>query len=195
MKIFRVAETGPPTYADMIAELGEVEPQGIYLVAYVDVLAELLKQIRAAGIECLLMGSGSVTEQLSQMAGEAAEYLVYPQPSFDPDSDEPAVAEFVQAFRAKYSREPDIYAAHGYDSLKLLVQAMRNTGFTFPDEVRRGLHGLEDYMGAAGRTQFDERGDVVRYPKIFVIRDGQSVSIQQFEQDGGELPTPGRKST
>ena len=68
-------------------------------------------------------------------------------------------------------------------------------GGAFPDEIRRGLHGFENYMGAAGRTQFDERGDVVRYPQVFVIRDGQSVSIEQFEQDGGELPTPGRKST
>ncbi len=195
VKTFRIEDTGTSSYAEMIAELRELEPQGIYLVAYVDVLAELLKQIHKAGMECLLMGSGSVTEQLGQLAGEAAEYLVYPQPSFDPDSEEPAVAEFVQAFRAKYNREPDIYAAHGYDSLKLLVEAMRKTGFTFPDEIRRGLHGLDDYMGAAGRTQFDERGDVVRYPKVFVIRDGQPVSHEQFEQEGGELPTPGRKST
>ncbi len=195
VKTFRIDESATPEYAPMIAELKQLEPQGIYLVAYVDVLAELLKQIRAAGIECLLMGSGSVTEQLSQLAGEAAEHLVYPQPSFDPDSDEPAVAEFVQAFRAKYNREPDIYAAHGYDSLKLLVEAMRKTGATFPDEIRRGLHGFDDYHGAAGRTQFDERGDVVRYPKIFVIQNGQPVSIEQFEQDGGELPTPGRMAT
>lgn len=195
VKTFRIEETGAPSYAEMIAELKEIEPQGIYLVAYVDALAELLKQIHAAGIDCLLMGSGAVTEQLGELAGEAAENLVYPRPSFDPDSDEPAVAEFVAAFRAKYNREPDIYAAHGYDALKLLVEAMRKTGFTFPDEIRRGLHGFENYMGAAGRTQFDERGDVVRYPEVFVIRDGKSVTIEQFEKDGGELPTPGRKST
>jgi branched-chain amino acid transport system substrate-binding protein len=195
VKTFRIDETKTPAYAEMIAELKELEPQGIYLVAYVEVLAELLQQIRAAGMDCLLMASGSVTEQLSQLAGEAAENLVYPQPSFDPNTNEPVVKKFVEAFRAKYDREPDIYAAHGYDSLNLLVQAMRKTGFTFPDEIRRGLHGLDNYVGAAGRTQFDERGDVVRYPKIFVIRDGQPVSHEQFEQEGGELPTPGRKST
>ena len=195
VKTFRIDETKTPAYDDMIAELKDLEPQGIYLVAYVEVLAELLKQIRASGIDCLLMASGSVTEQLSQLAGEAAENLVYPQPSFDPDTDEPVVKEFVEAFRAKYKREPDIYAAHGYDSFNLLVQAMRNTGVTFPDEIRRGLHGLDNYVGAAGRTQFDERGDVVRYPTVFVIRNGQPVSHEQFEQEGGELPTPGRKST
>jgi branched-chain amino acid transport system substrate-binding protein len=194
VKTFRIAEEGTPPYEEMIAELKELHPQGIYLVAYVDVLAELLKQIHAAGLECLLMASGSVTGQLGQLAGEAAENLVYPQPSFDPESDDPAVAEFVQAFRAKYNRDPDIYAAHGYDALNLLVEAMRKTGFTFPDEIKRGLHGFDNYQGAAGRTQFDERGDVVRYPKVFVIRDGEAVTFKQFEQDGGELPTPGQSS-
>ena len=191
VKTFRIDEEDVSNYAEMIEELKELEPQGIYLVAYVKVLSELVSQIRAAGIDCLVMGSGSVTEQLTQLAGDAAELLVYPQPSFDPDSDEPAVAEFVAAFRAKYNKEPDIYAAHGYDALKLLVESIRTPGSTFPDDIRRGLHGLDNYMGAAGRTQFDERGDVVRYPKIFVIHEGKSVSLDQFEAAGGKLPTPG----
>jgi branched-chain amino acid transport system substrate-binding protein len=168
----------------------ELKPEGIYLVAYVELMAHLLQELAASGNEAILMGSGSVTDQLIQVAGDAAEHLVYPQPIFEPDSDEPAVASFVQAFRAKYNREPDIYAAHGYDSLKLIVQAMQDTGYAFPDEVRRGLHGLKDYEGAAGRTQFDERGDVVRYPKVFVIHEGQSVPYEQFEQQGGELLIP-----
>ena len=191
VKTFRIDEEDVSNYAEMIEELKELEPQAIYLVAYVKVLSELVSQIRAAGIDCLVMGSGSVTDQLTELAGDAAELLVYPQPSFDPDSDEPAVAEFVAAFRAKYNKEPDIYAAHGYDALKLLVESIRTTGSTFPDDIRRGLHGLDNYMGAAGRTQFDERGDVVRYPKIFVIHEGKSVSLDQFEAAGGELPTPG----
>lgn len=191
VKTFRIDEEDVSNYAEMMEELKELEPQAIYLVAYVKVLSELLSQIRAAGIDCLVMGSGSVTDQLTELAGDAAELLVYPQPSFDPDSDEPAVAEFVAAFRAKYNKEPDIYAAHGYDALKLLVESIRATGSTFPDDIRRGLHGLEHYMGAAGRTQFDERGDVVRYPKLFVIHEGKSVSLDQFEAAGGELPTPG----
>jgi len=191
VKTFRIDEEDVSNYAEMIEELKELEPQAIYLVAYVKILSELLSQIRAAGIDCLVMGSGSVTDQLTELAGDAAELLVYPQPSFDPDSDEPVVAEFVAAFRAKYNKEPDIYAAHGYDALKLLVESIRATGSTFPDDVRRGLHGLDNYIGAAGRTQFDERGDVVRYPKIFVIHEGKSVSLDQFEAAGGELPTPG----
>jgi branched-chain amino acid transport system substrate-binding protein len=202
VKTFRITEEDVDSFPEMIQEVKEMEPQGVYVVAYEAIMAELLKRFHEAGCEGLVMGSGSVTDDLFAMAGEAAEHLVYPQPVFDPESDDPAVASFVDAFRAKYQREPDIYAAHGYDSLKLILAAMKKVGFAMPDEVRRGLHGLmtvdpddpshprHGYVGAAGVTQFDERGDVVRYPKIFVVHDGAPVPYEQFEQEGGELSIP-----
>jgi branched-chain amino acid transport system substrate-binding protein len=190
VETFRITEEDTASFPDMIQEIKEQEPQGVYLVAYEEIMTKLLEQLQAAGCKGLKMGSGAVTEDLIERAGEAAEHLVYPQPVFEPDSDDPAVRAFVEAFRAKYSREPDIYAAHGYDALKLIVQAMRNTGFALTDEVRRGLHGMKDFSGAAGRTEFDERGDVVRYPKIFVISEGNSVPYEKFEEAGGELSIP-----
>ena len=188
VKTFRISEDDTASFPRMIEEIKEMGPQGIYLVAYVDVMTELLKQLRASGCEAMLMGSGSVIDQLA--SNPAAEQFVYAQPTFDPSSEQPAVRSFVEAFRAKYNKEPDIFAAHGYDAFNLVVQAMRDTGFAFPDEVRRGLHGLGDYEGAAGRTTFDERGDVVRYPTIFVVVDGRPVPYQQFEEQGGALSIP-----
>jgi branched-chain amino acid transport system substrate-binding protein len=190
VKTFRITEEDKASFPDMIREIKEQEPQGVYLVAYEEIMTELLEQLQAASCKGLKMGSGAVTEDLIERAGEAAEHLIYPQPVFEPDSDDPAVRAFVEAFRAKYSREPDIYAAHGYDALKLIVQSMRNTGFALTDEVRRGLHGLKAFPGAAGRTEFDERGDVVRYPRIFVIDEGRSVPYEKFEEAGGELSIP-----
>ena len=191
LETFRIPVDQVDNFDELISDIKQLNPEAIYLVAYLDAMGSLLKQFREAGIESLMMGSGAVTGQLAQLAGDAADNLVYAQPSFNPDSEEPPVAAFVEAFRAKYSREPDIYAAHGYDSLKLIVQSIINVGQTFPDEVKRGLLGLKDYHGAAGRTQFDERGDVVRYPTIFVIQDGQAVDYEKFEQAGGELRLPG----
>lgn len=190
IETLRISESEAGNFSEIVQQVMDLKPEGIYLVAYVEVMSRLLEQLAASGNEAVLMGSGAVTDQLTQAAGEAAEHLVYPQPIFDPESKDPNVAAFVQAFRTKYNREPDIYAAHGYDALKLVVQAMRDTGYAFPDEIRRGLHGLKDYEGAAGRTQFDERGDVVRYPKVFVIYEGRPMTYEQFEQQDGELPIP-----
>jgi len=172
----------------MVEDLKELDPQAVYIIGYVPEMVALLKELHGAGVEAVRLATSSVTDQVQQQAGEAAENLVFPRSSFDVDSSEPAVASFVKAFRAAYDVDPDIYAAHGYDALKLIWQSMLDTGQSHPDEVRRGLIGLKNYTGAAGRTAFDERGDVVRYPHLFIVKDGETVSYEQFEEDGGELP-------
>lgn len=184
-------ENDPEALRPMVEEVAELAPQGIYVAGYLEEMDSVLSQLHEAKVQALLMATSSVTDQLIQRAGDAAELLVFPRPSFDVDSTEPAVASFVKAYRAKYDSVPDIYAAHGYDALKLLYQAMVDTDHTHPDDVRRGLHGLKNFTGAAGRTAFDERGDVVRYPRLYVIHEGSAVQLEKFEEEGGELPIPG----
>jgi branched-chain amino acid transport system substrate-binding protein len=174
-------------FADELDDIKELDPDGIYIISYVNDLAALLKLFDQSGVHAVLMGSGSVTEDLIRLAGPAAENLVYPQPSFDVESRNPAVASFVDAYRAKYGEDPDIYAAHGYDALKLLAKAIENGGGAHPDSIRIGFSSIKNYEGAAGRTAFDENGDVVRYPRMFIIRNGKSVPYETFVEEGGSL--------
>ena len=146
-----------------------------------------MRQLHEAKVKAVLMGSSSVTPDLGRTAAAGAQNFVYPQPWFDVSSTEPAVATFVDAYRAKYGEDPDIYAAHGYDALKLLVQAMETGGSAHPDDISIGLAAINNYQGAAGRTSFDEAGDVVRYPRIFIIRDGKVMPYERFVEEGGSL--------
>jgi branched-chain amino acid transport system substrate-binding protein len=187
---FDIAEGELGSIPPIVEDLAELNPQAVYIVGYVPEMVAVLKELQGAGIQAVKLATSSVTDQVAKQAGEAAENLVFPHAGFDVDSTDPKVAAFVKAFRAKYNDDPDIYAAHGYDALKLLWQAMLDTGQSHPDEVRRGLIGLTNYTGAAGRTAFDERGDVVRYPHLFVIKNGKPIPYEQFDQDGGELPIP-----
>ena len=103
------------------------------------------------------------------------------------ESHDPVVSAFVQAYQAKFGEAPDHYAAHGYDAVKLLLEAMKVGTSSHPDDVRDGLHGLEQYQGAAGPTEFDEVGDVVRYPRMFIIQDGRATPYDKFVEEGGTL--------
>ena len=42
-----------------------------------------------------------------------------------------------------------------------------------------GLSAIKGFQGAAGQTTFDNSGDVVRYPRLFVVREGQSVPYER----------------
>jgi branched-chain amino acid transport system substrate-binding protein len=177
-------------FAPMIEQVKEIKPQGIYVIAYVNEMATLLQQIKEAGVEALVMGSGAVTDDLPRMAGDAAEHLVFARLKLDLMSTEPAVQSFVKAFTDKYGHAPDVFAAHGYDALKIMVLAIEEAEMVHPDSVKLQLLNL-DYAGAAGKTAFDERGDVTRYPQLFVLHEGKPVLYDSFESDGGRLPIPG----
>ncbi|MDH3627198.1 MAG: penicillin-binding protein activator [Acidobacteriota bacterium] len=184
---FDYNEGNEASFADIAAQVKALDPDGIYIVSYLEESSQLLAALDEAGCDSVVLASGSVTPELLQRAGAAADRLVYPQPSFDPESNEREVAEFVRAYRAAYNTEPDIYAAHGYDAVKLIHRAVEIAESTYPKSIQEGLGSIQDYRGAAGMTTFDNSGDVVRYPSIMIVKDGKPIPFDQFKNDGGSL--------
>lgn len=186
-------EEGRP--ASLHAAVGrclELAPEGIFLVAYSWDTAELARRVREAGSRALLMASSAATADVGRRAGPAAEGLVLPLPAFDPEADEPAARRFVEGYRARYDEEPDAYAAHGYDALRVLVEGMKRAGSARPDELRQGLSSLDDYRGPCGRIVFDENGDAVQYPRLAIVRGGRPIPYARFVSEGGTLRVEGR---
>jgi len=187
---FDFREADASAFDLMVERVRSLKPDGVYLVAYLSDTAEILRRIHAARIGAVVLGASSVTGEIVRLAGAAAENLVYPQPTFDPESTEPPVRAFVEAYRGRYHEDPDNFAAHGYDALKLLYRALQQGGSSQADDIRRGLLGIEDYAGAAGPTAFDDNGDVVQYPRLFIIRQGRSVAYDRFVEQGGSIRPP-----
>jgi branched-chain amino acid transport system substrate-binding protein len=187
VKVFQFEESQEGGFVEMIREAKALDPDGVYIISYVQELVGLLQEMHAQDFRAVTMGSASVTADAVSMAGEAAEDLVYPQPGFDSGSTDPAVVAFVKDYTEKYGEAPDTYAAHGYDALKLLILAMEKGGGSHPEDLRMGLAHINDYKGAAGQTSFDESGDVVRYPRILIVRQGKPVPYDEFVDQGGSL--------
>ena len=187
-KRFEFSESTMDQLPAWVEEAKAMEPDAVYVVAYDQELIQLLRLFDAAGLDAVRMSTSSVTADIGRRAGSSAENIVYPQVVLDLESKEPAVEKFITAFRAKYNNEdPDIFAAHGYDAVKLMAEAIREAGSMHPRSIRQGLSGIENFDGAAGRTSFDSKGDVVRYPRIFIIRGGTPVPYDKIKDQGGSL--------
>jgi len=186
-KRFEFNESTMDQLPAMIEEAKSLSPDACYVVAYDQELVQVLKHLDEAGIDTVRMSTSSVTADIGRRAGTSAENMVYPQVFFDLNSKDPVVAAFIAAYRAKYNEDPDIYAAHGYDALKLLAAAIETAGSNHPRSIRQGLSAIENFDGAAGRTSFDSNGDVVRYPRIYIVRDGQPIAYDELKDQGGSL--------
>ena len=178
--------------ADAVAALTGLAPRGLYVVAYVDDLAEVLLRLQATRIHPIVLGTSSSAPGLIRAAGAASENLVFPMPSFDATSDSPSVRAFTNAFVARYGIEPDAYAAHAYDAVRLLALAADRAGSWDADAIKDALVGIDNYDGATGRLAFDRNGDVVQYPRLYVVRGGKFVAYDRFVEGGGALPVLGR---
>jgi branched-chain amino acid transport system substrate-binding protein len=178
------------TFGVLAEQLRLLSPDGVYVAGYADDTAGILRALRDAGVRAVVLGTSSMTAEAVRRAGPAAEGFVFPETSFDPQSLRPAARRFVAAYRARFHEDPDGFAAHAHDALKLLAVAMEREGSADPESVRRGLNAIEDYPGAAGPVAFDENGDVVQYPRLFIVNHGHAEPYDRFIEGGGTLPVP-----
>lgn len=168
----------PPDASDLGGAVQEIVALGVpavYIAGYTHDTAAVVDALRAAGVDAELFATGALqVEELDAGEKTALEGLYYPQPSFDPASDEPHIQEFVAAYTSKYGFAPDTYAGHGYDAVKILAEAVQEAGLDH-QEIRFYLNSMNPYPGVTGLTDFDDNGDVRKFHRMYVVRGGLGV--------------------
>ena len=174
----------PARGADFAALAGQARewgPEGIYLAGYYSDMAQALKEIRHLDPKVTILSTSSFgNPKTLEAAGEAAEGVIFPAIVFNPESDDPTVARFVKAFRSRYGHDPDLWAAHGYDAVLIAAEAMRRAGGAVPDRVAQALLSIRDFPGASGSLGFDTEGDVVQYPRAYIVEAGRFILYRDY---------------
>jgi branched-chain amino acid transport system substrate-binding protein len=170
----------PPDTADftsVVEQVLEHRPVAVYVADYAQNTAAIVRDLRAHGYGGkVLTTSAFATPETLREVGSAAEGVILTQTAMSPD--DPAVASFVRAFQEKHGHPPSLWAAHGYDALMVLVEAMEEGG-TRPNDLWKGMRSIRNFPGATGVIQFDERGDVSKFPRTFVVRNGELVDYDR----------------
>lgn len=185
-EVFRGAFRGavPPTvltypprganYGELVARAEEAGAAGIYLVGYYKDMTALLEEIRVRGLAATVMATSSIgSPRTLEMAGDTAEGVIFPATVFDPESDDPTVAAFVKMYRARYQEDPDLWSAHGYDAVMVAAEALKKAEGPVPARIARQILAIQEYRGPSGTLSFDQYGDVVQYPRAFIVHGGR----------------------
>jgi branched-chain amino acid transport system substrate-binding protein len=155
-----------------------VQPEAVYIAAYAPDIARLLTALRARGYDnYIFTTSAFAAPEVIEQQGKAAEGVFLTQSVFDPDSENPEVQGFVNAYRETYGTPPDLYAAHGYDSMMVVAEALRKAG-PISSDFWKGMTSIRELGGVTGMIQFDERGDVQKFPRVYVIEEGNLVDYE-----------------
>lgn len=162
----------------VIERVMTLQPDAVYLAAYAEDLAQMIAYLRDQGYEgTIFTTSAFAAPEIIAEVGRPAQGVFLTQAAFDPDSEVAETRAFVDGYRAKYEGEPNLYAVHGYDAMMVLAEALRRSG-EVPTEFWSAVRSLRDFTGATGTIQFDERGDVQKYPRVYVVNNGQLIDYE-----------------
>jgi branched-chain amino acid transport system substrate-binding protein len=144
---------------------------GVLLWGNGDDMGRALKALRASGVDLPVFGPDRmVGEAFLREAGAAAEGATAAFP-YDPERDEPRWKAFRGRFRERHGREPDHYAAFGYDGARLLVECVRRAGLNRV-RIRDELYALDSWDGGVtGPMRFDPARSNLR-PVFLALRSG-----------------------
>lgn len=129
---------------DFSAQITKVKSLGIdaiWLGAYPETGAAILTQARKIGLGrdiVFIGGNGFNSPSLITLAGAAAEGLIVSSPWFV-DNKDAANQTFVAHYRAKFHKDPDTYAAQGYQGIMLLASALSRESARTPQALRDAM--------------------------------------------------------
>jgi branched-chain amino acid transport system substrate-binding protein len=151
-------------------------PDFIYVPGYYEEVAPLIKQARELGIT-VPMGGGDGWDSPDLVSVATAKNLnnTYFTNHYSSQDKDPKIVAFVKAYKAKYNKEPDAFAALGYDSVQLLVQAIKDAKSAEPEKIATALAKITDFQGITGKMTIDKQHNPIKAGVIIEFKDGKQI--------------------
>ena len=161
---------GDKDFNAQLTKIKNASPDVVYLPDYYGTVALVAKQLRAQGIQCPIVGA----DGWDGLVGTAGDEVLngYYSNHYAIDSTEDKVREYVAAFRAKYNKNPNAFAALGYDSVYMVKDAIEAAGSTDAAAVRSALEKTNGSY-VTGHLTFDAKHNPVKSAVMLkIVSDG-----------------------
>ncbi len=172
---YRVGESD---FRPLLTRLRGLDPEAIVTWGDARESALILRQMRELGMDQWLVGSDRmVSREFLDRAGDAGGRVVAACP-WNPDRNDPRLARFVKAYTDRFGEPPGTYAAHAYDGVTLLIQAIQRAGLNRA-RIRDELAAVERFDGVTGPKVFDAVASNRSEPLLALLRDGRFVFLDR----------------
>ncbi|HHT43340.1 MAG TPA: ABC transporter substrate-binding protein [Firmicutes bacterium] len=174
--------TGDQDFTAQLTNVKNKQPDVIFAPGNYGESALLIRQARDLGIEVPFLGGDTwEAPEFLSIGGEAVEGAVFSthftaEAPVTPESD-----KFLAAYREKFGKEANAFAALGYDAYMLILDVIEKVGSADSQAIRDGLAQVEGFVGATGIITLDENGDAVKSAVINKVEDGKFVYLTTVE--------------
>lgn len=162
-------------FRSFIAKAKALKPEAVYVPGNYQEVAVLLKQAYEASFRPVFIGGdGSYSPELIKIASNAAEGSYYTLMAVSQNN---YYEVFLEKFKERYGKEPDVYDAYAYEAGKMVLEAVKHGG-NDATAVRDFLLSHSFEASLTGPLKFDKDGEVEREYGIVEVKGSKFVEVQ-----------------
>ena len=168
-------DNGETDFSMQLGNIKRVDPDAILIWGNARESALILNQIREMGMEQPVYASDRIiSDEFLKIAGSNAEGIVTTSP-YNPKADNPELIAFKESYRARFGKEADVFAAHAYDGMTLIVKAIEKVGLNrvLIRDVLTDLKTFQGYEGITGKIIFDATWNDIGDIYMARVRNGE----------------------
>jgi branched-chain amino acid transport system substrate-binding protein len=164
---------GDQDFSAQLTTIKGTNPDAIFLPGYYTDVGNVALQARKLGLTATLLGGdGWDSSKLTEIGGPAIEGAYYSN-HYSHEEQRPEVQTFVKKYQAKYNQVPDGLAALGYDSARLLFEAMGKAPSLGGKDLAAALAATKDFKGVTGVISIDADRNAKKPAVVLQIKGGK----------------------
>ena len=168
---------GDTDFSAQLTEFKNLDPQPDFLFVSSNPgeIGTIIKQARDMGLnQPILGGDGYDTPLLAQLAGPVSNVYFTTHEGIYGDS--PEAKTFADAYAKQYGKAPEsVFAALGYDGVKLMADAIGRAGTTDGAKVRDALGATKGFKGVTGTITYENGSHIPsKSVALIEVKDGKN---------------------
>lgn len=177
-------QQGDQDFTAQLTTVKKLNPDVIFAPGPYNDGALMIKQARSLGINAPFLGGDTwEAPEFIQIGGKDVEGVALSTHYSVEAAPTEAAKEFVEAYKKKYNKDPNAFAALGYDAYMVILDAIERAGSADPVAIRDSLAKTAGFKGVTGTITLDENGDATKSAVILQVKDGKFKYLTTVEPD------------
>lgn len=173
---------GDKDFSSVLTKIKGQDFDAIFVPGYYEEASQIVKQAREMGIDKPILGpDGFDSPKLKEVAGAENLNNVFFTTHFSLKEDSEKVQGFLNAYKAKYDKDPDTFAALGYDLAYFVKDAIEKAGSDNPEEITKAIAAYKDFTGVTGTFSMDDDHTPIKSIKLVELKDGEQASVTDVD--------------
>lgn len=166
--------TGDQDFTAQLTKTASLKPDVVFAPGNYGDSALMMRQARTLKITAPFLGGDTwEAPELISIGKDAVEGATFSTHYSVQAAPTDAGKKFVDAYKAKFKKDPNAFAALGYDAYLVILEAIKAAGKADPALIKDNLVKTKNFKGATGTITMDANRDANKSAVILTVKGGK----------------------